>query len=202
MAMSDNSRRRIRRTLLIVLTMIAVLVSLAVVDRLRNKDEEYAVYSAYLLNELRAANLSWAKEMPIQIVVVDTTQMNEIPEPWAHNVASNQLGFDSLHVSTRASFIVRNFYHTRIFPKFTLPKQAWVRPTAETELLPLWNSSESLRRLGYLTLSGVGFNPSRTQALFYVEHMCGGLCGGGWYVLMERVGGGWEVRDKHYTWIS
>ncbi len=202
MPMSDKPRRWFRRSAVSLLATIAALVFLAAIDRLRNANEEYSVYSAYLSKELQTDDVDRAAETPIQVVVVDTTQMSGIPRTWARNVATNELGFGSLHVSTRVSFIVRNLYHTRIFPKFALPKQDTVLPTAETELRPLWDSSESFRSLGYLTLSGVGFNPSRTQAIFYVEHMCGGLCGGGWYVLMEKVGGTWQFRDKHFTWIS
>lgn len=50
-------------------------------------------------------------------------------------------------------------------------------------------------------LSGVGFNLTRTEAVFYIDHFFG-LCGGGRYVLMEKVNGGWLVRDEHYTRIS
>jgi hypothetical protein len=55
--------------------------------------------------------------------------------------------------------------------------------------------------MGLIAVSGVGFNPNRTQAVFYVDHFCG-LCGGGRYVLMEKIEGSWHVRDEHYTWIS
>jgi hypothetical protein len=55
--------------------------------------------------------------------------------------------------------------------------------------------------MGYITLSGVGFNLNRTQAVFYINHFCG-LCGGGRYVLMEKANGKWEVTAENYTWIS
>jgi hypothetical protein len=55
--------------------------------------------------------------------------------------------------------------------------------------------------MGLIVLSGVGFNPSHSQAMFYIDHFCG-LCGGGRYVLLEKVDGVWHVRDEHYVWIS
>jgi hypothetical protein len=55
--------------------------------------------------------------------------------------------------------------------------------------------------MGYVALSGVGFSENRTEAVFYIDHFCG-LCGGGRYVWMEKVGGSWKVRAEHYTWIS
>jgi hypothetical protein len=38
-------------------------------------------------------------------------------------------------------------------------------------------------------------NPSKTQAVFYINHFCG-LCGGGRYVFMEKIGGAWRVRPS------
>jgi len=45
---------------------------------------------------------------------------------------------------------------------------------------------------GYLDLSAVGFNPDKTQALVYIGHHCGALCGGGRYHLIEKKAGKWE----------
>ena len=38
---------------------------------------------------------------------------------------------------------------------------------------------------GHVVLSSVGFNIGRSEAFFYIEHICG-LCGGGRYVLMRE----------------
>jgi hypothetical protein len=55
--------------------------------------------------------------------------------------------------------------------------------------------------MGFIRLSGVGFNRSHTQAVFYIDHFCG-LCGSGDYVLMEKVKGRWIVRNMRSLWIS
>jgi hypothetical protein len=85
--------------------------------------------------------------------------------------------------------------------KFVLPSRATVAIASELD----YNSPDFQEKfphnLGFIALSGVGFNPSRTQAVFYIDHFCG-LCGGGRYVLMEKVEGSWRVREEHYTWIS
>ena len=44
---------------------------------------------------------------------------------------------------------------------------------------------------GYLTLSAVGFNPSKTLALVYMEHRCGNRCGGAYYYVLQKLGGVW-----------
>jgi hypothetical protein len=205
MQIGDQSRRRIRSALLVSLTTVSVLVILAVIDRLRNEDEEYAVYSAYLSQGLLNDAHDWSVDTPIQVVVADKSEVNTIFRLWALHLANNQSGFSSLHVSTRSSFVIRNLYHTQIRPEFSLPKRATVALAPEAEIAQSSHLSSFYEKfphsLGYITLSGVGFNPSRTQAIFYIEHMCG-LCGGGRYVLMEKVAGTWVVRDEHYTWIS
>ena len=56
--------------------------------------------------------------------------------------------------------------------------------------------------LAILCVSHVGLNLNKTEALLYVDHFCGGLCGRGEYVLMRKVNGVWHVVDSHVTWVS
>lgn len=42
----------------------------------------------------------------------------------------------------------------------------------------------------------------RKQALVYVAHHCGGLCGVGIVVLLERAGSGWHVVKEEELWVS
>jgi len=59
---------------------------------------------------------------------------------------------------------------------------------------------------GYMQLSAVGFDASKTRAMVYVAHRCGSLCGGGMYHLLEKVDGAWrEARIPGVTqcmWAS
>jgi hypothetical protein len=45
---------------------------------------------------------------------------------------------------------------------------------------------------GYLTLSPVGFNKDKTQAIVYIASSCGSLCGRWGFHLLERVQGNWK----------
>jgi len=56
--------------------------------------------------------------------------------------------------------------------------------------------------LGYFVVSHLGLNLNKTEALLYVDHFCGGLCGGGDYVLMRKVNGVWNIVDRRGTWVS
>lgn len=45
---------------------------------------------------------------------------------------------------------------------------------------------------GYSVVSAVGFNEAKTQALVYLEHHCGGLCGFAEVLLLEKMDGKWQ----------
>ena len=50
--------------------------------------------------------------------------------------------------------------------------------------------------------SHIGFNPGRTQAIVYVSYDCGGMCGDGHFVLLERSGRKWRIAGSVMSWIS
>lgn len=59
--------------------------------------------------------------------------------------------------------------------------------------------------LDWLPLHGfshIGFNPARTQAIVYVSYVCGGMCGDGHYVLLNRSGRVWRIATSLRAWIS
>jgi len=53
-----------------------------------------------------------------------------------------------------------------------------------------------------VTWSRVGFNADGTQALFYESYRCGGLCGTGRYMVMEKRSGGWVIGANIVVWVS
>jgi hypothetical protein len=55
---------------------------------------------------------------------------------------------------------------------------------------------------GIISLSRVGFNGDRNQALVYVANSCEGLCGKGYYVLLVKDGGGWRIEKDLMLWVS
>lgn len=54
----------------------------------------------------------------------------------------------------------------------------------------------------YMRFSRVGFNRTGTQALIYVIHGCGGLCGSGGYVLLAKQDGIWRIQKWMNAWVS
>lgn len=206
MPISGKMRRTARRAVLTLLMAVAVLALVGWVERKRDANEEYAVYSAYLSEGLLNDTHDWSVGGPVQVIIEDMTSAGRNLRLRAFYVLDGRVNFPHLETSTRASFLIRNLFRTRILPKFVLPSRAAVVLVSKFDIeLQFPGSPEFQNRfphnMGLITLSGVGFNPSRTQAVFYIDHFCG-LCGGGRYVLMEKLKDAWVVRDEHYTWIS
>lgn len=60
---------------------------------------------------------------------------------------------------------------------------------------------EATRIYGYTSFSLPGYS-SDGHALVYVSYVCGGLCGTGWFYLLERSGPSWKVVASEMLWIS
>ncbi len=55
---------------------------------------------------------------------------------------------------------------------------------------------------GFWTFSRPGYNPARDEALLYVTHNCGWLCGTGHLYLLAKEDGRWKVKNRLFLWIS
>ena len=55
---------------------------------------------------------------------------------------------------------------------------------------------------GLMFFSKVGFNDRHEQAFLYMGRSCGGLCGVGKYVLLNKVNGEWVVSNEQELWVS
>jgi hypothetical protein len=55
---------------------------------------------------------------------------------------------------------------------------------------------------GILFFSKAGFNSKKTQAFIYAGRQCGGLCGLGKYILLEKKGSAWAIKSEMELWVS
>jgi len=55
---------------------------------------------------------------------------------------------------------------------------------------------------GIMDISQVGFNPGLDQALVYAGNQSNYLAGAGFLYNLEKVGGGWMIRNSVMVWIS
>lgn len=193
--------RALRLTAMILIFNISLLALLGWFERERNLEEEYAVYSAYLSDEIIDNAHDWSVDYPIDVVIYDRTIRGGSLRFRFLYFLDGRVNFRGLSALTWASYLVRNLYQTQVEPKFGLPQRATIRITSADKYGSPEFQTRFPHNMGLVVLSGVGFNPSRSQAVFYVDHYCG-LCGGGAYIFMEKVNGVWRLRDVHGTWIS
>jgi hypothetical protein len=198
-------RRWVRRVSVALLASAAVLIvsafALSWIEGERTSADESAVYSAYLSDGILNDPHDWSVGPTIQVVVEDMTRVGgSLRWPMLFAFDSHR-GFQQLTMTTRANFVVRNLLRTRLQEKIRLPSRATLILASAPDISSPGFQQRFPNNMGYIVVSGVGFNLSHTQAVFYIDHFCG-LCGGGRYVLMERVKGVWQVQGEHYTWIS
>jgi hypothetical protein len=58
---------------------------------------------------------------------------------------------------------------------------------------------------GWIELSAVGFNADKTVAVVYMGHICGGLCGGGRFHVLQKKDGKWaplKWKGSSCAWAS
>lgn len=148
---------------------------------------------------LRAAARSGAtpqRRMPVAAATVVNAEMWE-----------NFSGVAGIHPRERATYASRETIEAYL----AASARAAVVPTplergTEFALFPLkaleeaWESGNPapfLRRhrlvRGFAQVSQIGFNGDRSEALLYVSYVCGGLCGSGHLVYLERRGQTWQV---------
>ncbi|HET8890271.1 MAG TPA: hypothetical protein VFQ41_15325 [Candidatus Angelobacter sp.] len=116
------------------------------------------------------------------------------------------LRFPQASLITRCSFLLTNAVPTDIRVDSHLLRSAGAVVLSNSELDHM-TRSDFLKRfpdnqnLEKISISQLGFNLSKTEAILYFDRSCAGLCGGR-YILMRKVDGVWRIVDKHNTWIS
>ena len=200
MKVSDRARRILRRAAVLLITVAVILVGLSWVERERNKEEEYAVYSAYLSEGLLNDAHDLSTGGPVQVVIRDTTLPPGNLRFRLFYLFDGRARFGELHTLTLASYLARNLFQTRIQGKFVLPKRATVCFTPDSEYFSPEFKESSRATWGWSPFlvsvsTHLGLKLCFTSTIFVVLRS-------GRYVLMEKVSGVWSVRDEHYTWIS
>lgn len=163
--------------------------------------ERYNVYSAVLKE-------TFVDESTKLLVIEDKTADDftaDNEKHWEYLKA----GLAPISQSTIDDFKSRNAQSFSLEDKFTLTIKTKLISKAEVDKLfgPGGGWWEAFYKSypnspGLITFSNVGFNSDGSQALLYIGHSCGGLCGTGHYVLLTKNNGAWKVEKKVMTWIS
>jgi hypothetical protein len=93
--------------------------------------------------------------------------------------------------------LISEIERDRIFLVAVDGKKATPNPKGLDESHRLYPKSQ-----GFMTLSRIGFNPKKSQALLYIGNLCGGLCGSGQFFLLAKEGKSWKIQNVATVWVS
>lgn len=181
--------------------------------------DEYTTFSAYIAGRFGDRDRHLGSNEVSTLVFFNQTRCddrhslrdynNGQPLPWEKTAAFLRSKAPVLQPTTLESFLKANSQQAFVHPSFHVP--------IKYELVDLAKETSIFRKdggdwldfykqypgsSGIVTWSRVGFNADGTQAIFYYEKACGGLCGGGNYVVMEKRDGGWIIGIESSMWVS
>jgi hypothetical protein len=184
--------------------------------RLDDQDDDYAVYSQVIGHE-------WAREGVKRIVIREDTVMRDQPRPRTGNAQYGKEFYDAVANETRLDYDQKNKSPMVLDGKRFFSK-VYVAIISEAEYDRIfsvglaknpdsgklvkgttgWEEFYQLypKSQGIMSLSRIGFNPSKTQAIVYVGNECGGLCGIGDFFLLRKESGKWRIQTQLNAWIS
>lgn len=156
-----------------------------------------------------------SEEYLVYVVVLGGGQKFVVQEKTAiDNLGSDEnkgfllKAFKELKPETISDFETRNKQSARLEKKF--PSKADFTLITREELDGIFRKGLNWDKFykmypntgGFYTVSRVGFSKDSTQALVFVAHSCGGLCGEGNYFFLQQTDGVWKVVKKQMTWVS
>lgn len=202
--MSRTAFRKIAfRAVLAIAVLFAALVLLFGLEQRRTQAEMGAVLSAYLSDEVLHNAHDWGSGRGVQMVMQREAQ---IPGNWRWRwimLLDKRSWFPESRTS-RFSFFLTNLFVTDVQAELHLPSGVTPVFVSRKELKQTEPNDFQTRfpnNFGYIAVSRIGMNLTKSEAIFYIDHFCG-LCGGGGYVVMRKVNGQWRVADQHSTWVS
>lgn len=169
--------------------------------------EENAVYTA-LLNERH-------RDAGVEFVFLRGETVNGLlPFPAFDSMQTEQIRFVQANLRSVDSSTLSDFVATNREPRlldrldgFTTPHDVLTGSIlSQLEENPRQGIASLRNRqsgpFGIVSLSRVGFSAGGTQALVYAQFWCGGDCGHGEYVLLEKRDAGWQVQEDAVLFVS
>lgn len=171
-------------------------------------DEDYAVYSAVLLDRGKPEDPEERWDDKPDLIISEVTDSGEDGKTkgWGFRSASSQAPSEDTveHFNSRrnSSCQLKNQLKSTTAYHFLSRKEEDVffkkkGPGGWKDFYRKYPKSS-----GYWTFSPVGYDSGGAEALVYVGHHCGGLCGTGHLVLLTKEDGRWVIKNRLMLWIS
>jgi len=171
--------------------------------------EEYAIYAAVIGDMFAGDRVTFDTQSKVKILVIEDKTVSEHFDSAAGENESERLKqIFSPPISQEIidDFVAKNAKSWQLTNSLDLKLKYTLIPKEKIKPITGDPSDEFYRQFpdsgGYIALSRVGLNASGDQALAYMQHVCGGLCGTGHYILLLKKNGKWGVQEKFRAWIS
>jgi hypothetical protein len=161
--------------------------------------DEYAVYSALIQTR-------YIDPGSVELVVIQDQTSIEWVNDDALSYIEQELGgvtrdllqdFTDKNQETRDLEAALNLSVDYVFISQAEQEALFSTDTGWTEFYEKYPASQ-----GLLSLSRVGFNPQRDQALVYVGNQSDWLLGVGFYFLLAQRDGAWKVVEEIFAWVT
>ncbi|MCA9311178.1 MAG: hypothetical protein KDA21_08230 [Phycisphaerales bacterium] len=168
--------------------------------------DEYAVYSA-ILEDYFDTRASGHEGNPDAVLIRSQTAVDwNLTQSTLLLIMPRLSGptTESAPFWTRWTWIAKGFLEKSIERRIKFGLPYFLLPPAELDEYEPEHSMairEQLHAAGYVRLTRVGFDLEKHLALVYFEHICG-LCGGGYFFLLEKTDGSWKIIEEAMTWVS
>ncbi len=179
--------------------------------------DEYDVFSSYTAGKFSTQQGKETVGKGLTLVILNTTSIDNYPSmdanggsiAWQKKAESLRAKAPALQQATTDAFRKVNAQQASLRRSFRFPLNYELVDSAQIASTfskhgggwPAYYK-QFPHSNGIVTFSRVGFSADGTQAFFYWSLSCGGLCGSGDYVFMEKQSGHWETVDEIQVWVS
>jgi hypothetical protein len=172
-------------------------------------DEEYAIYSA-LMESLYAGR--GHKSLVIEKEIAGCTGTGNNPEgekARQQNLSRLPEKLKGLSASTVSSFRTRERHCAQLEGKLVIranyqliSKQQRIGIFSQKDPAKSWVNfyKKFPGSIGYINVSGIGFNEDQSQALIETFMKCGSGCGSNHFALLLKKDGQWSVTSTYKVW--
>jgi len=159
-------------------------------------DEEYNVYSA-LIRSTYGDNPN-----TLPVIVEDTTSP---PEGGLSGISAKEVQqetVDNFKKANQQSYLLKRRFNPSI--NYILISQEELKNIFSRDLVRGWDKFHKKypNSQGIITLSRVGFNNQKDQALVYIGDQFSSLSGAGSIILLIKENNVWKIKQRFMLWIS
>jgi len=178
-------------------------------DQSKIAAEEYAIYGAVIRNMFAGDRVTFDTQAKVKLLVIeDRTVSEHFNAAAGENEKERLKQIFSPPISQEIidDYVAKNAKSRQLTNSLDIKLKYTLIPKEKIKPITGLPSDEFYRQFpdsgGYIALSRVGFNANSDQALAYMQHVCGGLCGSGHYLLLVKKNKEWVVQKQFVAWES